>query len=134
MGNISPQLTIKMDYSSTGTTTGNFSINVNDELTTAIPNTSLSTITVTTTGANSIIVPNVDSCKYVYIKHKGINSAGSTSGTDKIRVETADGTQIAELQAGEFMFFPYYGGGACKLQLETSANTCQAEYGYWTRG
>jgi|2_EtaG_2_1085320.scaffolds.fasta_scaffold00692_29 hypothetical protein len=134
MATLKPALSLTMEYSSTGVTTGEFLINISDELSTAIPNVNLSTVTVTTTGGDNVIVPSVDSCKYVYVKHKGINAAGDSSGTDKVRVETADGTQIAELQSGEFMFFPYYGGGACKIQLEASANTCQAEYGYWTRG
>jgi len=70
----------------------------------------------------------------VYIKHTGLNQAGSSSGADKVKVETADGTSIMELQSGEFAFFPHYAGGAGLIQLETSANTCQVEYAYFTRG
>ena len=91
-------------------------------------------ITATTTGGDNIIVPNVDSPRYVYIKHLGLNSAGSSSGTDKVVVETADGTQILELKIEEFAFFPFYAGGAGKLQLQTSANTVQVEYAFFTRG
>ena len=29
---------------------------------------------------------------------------------------------------------PFYAGGAGKLQLQTSANTVQVEYAYFTRG
>ena len=94
----------------------------------------ISKITATTTGNESIIVPSVDSPRYIYVKHLGLNSAGSTSGADKVVVETADGTQIMELKINEFAFFPYYAAGAGLLQLQTSANTVQVEYAVFTRG
>lgn len=103
-------------------------------LTVVSPIINISKITATTTGGDNIIVPNLDSPRYVYLKHTGLNSAGSSSGTDKVVVETADGTQILELKIGEFAFFPFYAGGAGKLQLQTSANTVQVEYAYFTRG
>jgi len=110
------------------------SMTVTDSLTVVSPIVNISKITATTTGGDNIIVPNVDSPRYVYIKHLGLNSAGSTSGTDKVVVETADGTQILELKIEEFAFFPFYAGGAGKLQLQTSANTVQVEYAFFTRG
>ena len=107
---------------------------VTDSLTVVSPTINLSKITATTTGGDNIIVPNLDSPRYVYLKHTGLNSAGSSSGVDKVVVETADGTQIMELKFEEFAFFPFYVGGAGKLQLQTSANTVQVEYAYFTRG
>lgn len=110
------------------------SFTVTDSLTVVSPIVNVSKITATTTGGDNIIVPNLDSPRYVYLKHTGLNSAGSGSGADKVVVETADGTQIIELKLGEFAFFPFYAGGAGKLQLQTSANTVQVEYAYFTRG
>ena len=110
------------------------SMTVTDSLTVVSPIVNISKITATTTGGDSIIVPDVNSPRYVYIKHLGLNSAGSSSGTDKVVVETADGTQILELKIEEFAFFPFYAGGAGKLQLEASANTVQVEYAFFTRG
>tara|TARA_R110000744_G_scaffold224513_2_gene343087 strand:+ start:437 stop:835 length:399 start_codon:yes stop_codon:yes gene_type:complete len=110
------------------------SFTVTDSLTVVSPTINLSKITATTTGGDNIIVPNLDSPRYVYLKHTGLNSAGSSSGVDKVVVETADGTQIMELKFEEFAFFPFYAGGAGKLQLQTSANTVQVEYAYFTRG
>jgi len=110
------------------------SMTVTDSLTVVSPIVNISKITATTTGGDNIIVPNVDSPRYVYIKHLGLNSAGSSSGTDKVVVETADGTQILELKIEEFAFFPFYAGGAGKLQLQASANTVQVEYAFFTRG
>ena len=110
------------------------SFTVSTGLTVVSPTINLSLVTATTTGGDTVIVPNLDSPRYVYLKHTGLNSAGSSSGTDKVVVETADGTQIMELKINEFAFFPFYAGGAGKLQLQTSANTVQVEYAFFTRG
>ena len=130
MATLTPTLTLE----STDATSDALSLSVTDSLTIVSPLVNISKITATTTGGDSIIVPNLDSPRYVYLKHMGLNSAGSSSGTDKVVVETADGTQIIELKIGEFAFFPFYAGAAGKLQLQASANTVQVEYAYFTRG
>ena len=127
-------LNVNLTLSSTDMSSDNLNMTVTDALTVLSPSITPSLITATTTGGDNIIVPNVNSAKYVYIKHTGLNSAGASSGTDKVEVETADGTPIMELKAGEFAFFPYFAQGACKLQLQTDANTVQVEYAYFTRG
>ena len=126
-------LNVNLTLSSTDISSDNLNMTVTDALTVLSPSITPSLITATTTGGDNIIVPNVNSAKYVYIKHTGLNSAGASSGTDKVEVETADGTPIMELKAGEFAFFPYYAQGACKIGLETDANTVQVEYAYFTR-
>tara|TARA_R100000734_G_C3289319_1_gene81398 strand:+ start:101 stop:385 length:285 start_codon:yes stop_codon:yes gene_type:complete len=93
----------------------------------------MSRITATTTGNASIILPSIDATRYVYIKHLGLNSAGGDSGADQVKVETADGTEIMRISKNEFAFFPHHAGGAGLLQLETTANTVQVEYAYYTR-
>ena len=127
-------LTPKLTLTSSDASSDALSMTVSDDLTVVSPIINISKITATTTGGDNIIVPNLDSPRYVYLKHTGLNSAGTSSGTDKVVVETADGTQILELKIGEFAFFPFYVGGAGKLQLQTSANTVQVEYAYFTRG
>ena len=127
-------LTTTLTLASTDASSDVLSMTVTDALTVVSPIINISKITATTTGGDNIIVPNLDSPRYVYLKHTGLNSAGSSSGSDKVVVETADGTQIIELKLGEFAFFPFYAGGAGKLQLQTSANTVQVEYAYFTRG
>lgn len=109
-------------------------IRVSDVLTISNPAVGLSRVSATTTGNATIIAPSVDAERFVYIRHLGLTSAGAKNTTDKLKVETADGTHIAELRAGEFLFLPYYDGNASLLQLEASANTVQAEYAYFTRG
>tara|TARA_R100000900_G_scaffold95066_1_gene73795 strand:+ start:37 stop:429 length:393 start_codon:yes stop_codon:yes gene_type:complete len=127
-------LNATLTLSSTDVSSDTLSMTVTDSLTVVSPIVNISTITATNTGGDSIIVPNVDSPRYVYLKHTGLNSAGSSSGTDKVHVETGDSATIMELKIGEFAFFPYYAEGAGLLQLETSANTVQVEYAFFTRG
>ena len=130
MATLTPTLTL----TSSDISSDSLSLSVTDSLTVVSPIVNISTITATTTGGNNIIVPSLDSPRYVYLKHTGLNSAGSSSGTDKVHVETADSATIMELKIGEFAFFPYYAEGAGLLQLETSANTVQVEYAFFTRG
>jgi hypothetical protein len=129
MATLTPTLTLTSSDVSSDT----LSLSVTDSLTVEAPIINVSTITATTTGNASIILPSVNAARYVYLKHTGLNSAGSSSGTDKVEVETADGTAIMELKSGEFAFFPYFAQGAGLLQLEASANTVQVEYAYFTR-
>ena len=127
-------VTLKLEAVAGQIASDSIALEVTDALTVVSPSVTPSLITATTTGGDHIIVPNLDSPRYVYLKHTGLNTSGSTSGTDKVVVETADGTQIMELKTGEFAFFPYYAEGAGLLQLEASANTVQVEYAFFTRG
>ena len=122
-----------LSLSSTDVSSDALSFSVTDTGSVTAPTINLSKITATTTGANSIIVPEVNSTKYVYIKHLGLNAAGGSSGADQIIVETADNVEIMRISKDEFAFFPFYQGGPCKLQLEATANTVQVEYAYFTR-
>jgi len=127
-------LNATLTLASTDISSDTLSMTVTDSLTVVSPIVNISTITATGTGNASIIVPSVDAPRYVYLKHTGLNSAGSSSGVDKVHVETADGTTIMELKLGEFAFFPYYAEGAGLIQLEVSANTVQVEYAFFTKG
>jgi len=126
-------LSVKLNLTSGGGGTP-LNINVSDILTVTNPAVGASRVSATTTGDATIIAPSVDAERFIYIRHLGLDSSGAKNTTDKLKVETADGTHIAELRAGEFMFLPYYDGNASLLQLEASANTVQAEYAYFTRG
>ena len=121
MATLTPRFTLTGSAADLGAA---LSLSVDDSLTIDEPFIGMSRITASTTGADSIILPSANVPRYVYIKHTGLNSAGSAS-TDKIHVETSDSATIMELKAGEFAFFPYYAEGSCLLQLETSANTVQ---------
>ena len=104
----------------------------------------LSKEVVTTTGANHIILPNLDARRFVYVKHTGLDSTGAATIAD-LHVETyTDNTgsdqAIMILKTGEFAFFPFDNGLADpvngdddnKLQLQATSGTIVAEYSYYT--
>lgn len=126
-------LTTTLTLSSTTVSSDALSFSVTDTANVNAPIENVARITATTTGGSSIIAPNTDAVRYIYIKHLGLNSAGGDSGADQIKVETADGTEIMRISKDEFAFFPHYAGGAGKIQLEATANTVQVEYAYFTR-
>ena len=126
-------LTTTLTLSSTTVSSDALSFSVTDTANVNAPIENVARITATTTGGSSIIAPNTDAVRYIYIKHLGLNSAGGDSGADQIKVETADGTEIMRISKDEFAFFPHYAGGAGKIQLEARANTVQVEYAYFTR-
>ena len=127
------QLTSTLTLASTTVSSDALSFSVTDTANVNAPLENMSRITADNTGGNSIILPSVDATRYVYIKHLGLNSAGGDSGADQVKVETADGTEIMRISKNEFAFFPHHAGGAGLLQLETTANTVQVEYAYYTR-
>mgnify|MGYP003138014650 CR=1 len=127
------QLTSTLTLASTTVSSDALSFSVTDTANVNAPLENMSRITATTTGNASIILPSIDATRYVYIKHLGLNSAGGDSGADQVKVETADGTEIMRISKNEFAFFPHHAGGAGLLQLETTANTVQVEYAYYTR-
>ena len=127
------QLTSTLTLASTTVSSDALSFSVTDTANVNAPIENVARITATTTGGSSIIAPNTDAVRYIYIKHLGLNSAGGDSGADQIKVETADGTEIMRISKDEFAFFPHYAGGAGKIQLEATANTVQVEYAYFTR-
>ena len=109
------------------------SLSVSEVSTVVAPSIGLSKVTVTTTGANSIIIPSLDARRFFYLKHTGVDSGGSAVTTD-IKVEEGDENWFARVGPGEFMFVPLNRDGAQIIQLETTGGTIVAEYAYWTRG
>ena len=117
-----PTLTIK----DTTTFSDEINFSVTDNLTTTAPSSSLSTIAVTTTGANNIIQPSTDGqTRYVFIRHAG--------GSGTINVELTGDVIVGKLSVGEWMFMPV-GGHSLGVQLQSSTGTINAEYAYWTKG
>ena len=108
------------------------SFSVTDSLTVESPSQSLTLVTVTTTGANTVIVPSADARRFLFLRHTGVDSGGSTVTTD-IKVEEGDENWFARVGPGEWMFVPLNADGAQTIQLETTGGTIVAEYAYWTR-
>ena len=129
MATLTPTLTL--NSSDAFSDTLNFS--VTDSLTVTSPSQSLSTATATTTGGDTIIVPSVDVRRYLFVRHTGKDSGGSTVTTD-LKIEEGDGNWFSLLAAGEWLFTPINANGAQLIQLEASGGTIVAEYAYWTKG
>ena len=108
----------------------NFS--VTDSLLVTSPSQSLSTATATTTGADTVIVPNLDARRFLFLRHTSVDSGGSTVTTN-LKVEEGDGNWFSLLGPGEWLFVPLNANGAHKIQLEATGGTIVAEYAYWTR-
>ena len=130
---LKPTLTLE----STGGTTGvsedsTLSLSVAGTLTVTDPMVGISRIACTVTGNETIILPDLDTTRYVYIKNTGLD-ASDTATTDTVKVETANNTRIINLSADEFCFFPHKAENSGLIQLEASANTVVVEYGYWTK-
>ena len=128
MATLTPTLTL----TSTDATTDQLAFSVTDSLSVTSPTVGLSKVTVTTAGASTIIVPNLDATRYFYLKHTGVDSSGSTVTTD-IKVEEADENWFSRLAPGEFLWVPLNRDGVQIIQLETTGGTIVAEYAYWTK-
>tara|TARA_Y100000401_G_C8289587_1_gene207930 strand:+ start:554 stop:961 length:408 start_codon:yes stop_codon:yes gene_type:complete len=130
---LKPTLTLESNSGSTGVSEdSSLSLSVTDTLTVTDPTVGISRVACTTTGNDTVILPDVDVIRYVYIKNTGLD-ASDTATTATIRVEISDNTRIVELGADEFCFFPHKTESSGGLRLEASANTVIAEYGYWTK-
>ena len=105
---------------------------VTDSLVVTSPSQSLSTVTATTTGADTVIVPNIDARRFLFLRHTSVDSGGSTVTTN-LKVEEGDGNWFSLLGPGEWLFVPLNANGAHKIQLEATGGTIVAEYAYWTR-
>ena len=128
MATLTPTLTL----TSTDATTDQLAFSVTDSLSVTAPSVGLSKVTVTTAGASTIIVPNLDATRYFYLKHTGVDSSGSTVTTD-IKVEEGDENWFSRLAPGEFLWVPLNADSGHLIQLETTGGTIVAEYAYWTK-
>ena len=128
MATLTPTLTL----TSTDATTDQLSFSVTDSLSVKHPHQGLSKVSVTTTGADTVVVPNVDATRYFYLRHTGVDTSGSSVTTD-IKVEETDENWFSRLAPGEFLWVPLNADGAHKIQLETTGGTIVAEYAYWTK-
>ena len=130
MATLTPTLTLA---STNGITNETLSLSATDSLTITAPSAGLSTIAVTTTCANNIIQAALDGqTRYVYIKHTGKDSGGSTV-TTTLNVELTGDVIFGKLAAGEWCFLPV-GGHSLGVQLQASSGTIVAEYAHWTKG
>ena len=130
---LKPTLTLESTGGSTGVSEdASLSLSVNDTLTVTDPMIGISRVACTTTGNATIILPDLDTTRYIYIKNTGLDAADEAT-TATIKVEIANNTRIIDLGADEFCFFPHKAENSGLIQLEASTGTVIAEYGYWTK-
>ena len=125
-----PTLSLK----DTTTFSDEINFSVTDILATTSPSQSLSTATAPSGSGNAItLAPSLDARRYLYVKHTGVDSGGSTVTTE-VYVETAGGAWFSKLAAGEWMFLPINANGAQLIQCRATSGTIVVEYAYWTKG
>lgn len=107
-------------------------LSVSDELTVTDPSITHGKVACTVTGNETIILPDLDTTRYVYIKNTGLDASDETT-TATIKVEIANNTRIINLDTDEFCFFPHKAENSGLIQLEASSGTVVADYGYWTK-
>tara|TARA_R110002012_G_scaffold297669_1_gene495710 strand:+ start:178 stop:585 length:408 start_codon:yes stop_codon:yes gene_type:complete len=130
---LKPTLTLTSTSGASGVSEdSSLALSVADTLTVTDPMIGISRIACTTTGNETIILPDLDTTRYVYIKNTGLD-ASDVATTATVKVETANNTRIINLAADEFCFFPHKAENSGLIQLEASADTVIAEYGYWTK-
>jgi len=129
MATLKPRLTLTSTDASENSA---LSLTVSDELSVKNPLVGVSTTVCSTTGNETIILPNLAAARWVYIKNTGVDMDGNTTAAT-VKVEIADNTRIIDLGDDEFCFFPYNAEGSGLIQLEASAGTVVAEYAYWTK-
>jgi hypothetical protein len=130
---LKPTLTLESTGGATGVSEDStLSLSVAGTLTVTDPTIGISRVACTVTGNDTIILPDADVVRYLYIKNTGLD-ASDVATTATVRVEIADNTRIIELGAEEFCFLPHKTEASGGIRLEASADTVIAEYGYWTK-
>ena len=133
MATLKPTLTLSSTAGSTGTSNNaTLALSVSDSLTVTDPMIGVSKVACTVTGNETIILPDLDTTRYVYIKNTGLDASDAAT-TATVKVEIANNTRIINLAADEFCFFPHKDENSGRIQLEASADTVIAEYAYWTK-
>jgi len=124
-----PTLTLK--DSTTFSDEVNFS--VTDSLAVIAPSRSLSLETVTTTGANHIIIPASTATAFLFVRHTGTTD-GSTGTAQWLDLENTDNEAFARLGAGEWLFMPFsHAAASVGVQLQSVSGNIQVEYAFWTK-
>jgi len=123
--------TLTINDTTTFSDTINFS--VTDSLTTAAPSQSLTKVAVAASGGSATTLVAAGSAnQYVFIKHTGKQSDGSTDTTNQLAIELGGNTDLLRLSANEWCFFTSKSDEAVEA-LSSSSQTIIVEYAYWTQ-
>ena len=128
-----PTLTPKLTLDSSDHVTGeNLSLSVDSTLAIGPPYTGLSRIAIANaSGSASMLVPAGSENQYVYVKHTGFASDGSTATDHEVCLELGGTTDLLRLKSGEFCFFTSKSSVTVEA-LSSSTSTILIEYAYWT--
>ena len=90
MATLKPTLTLSSTAGSTGTSNNaTLALSVSDSLTVTDPMIGVSKVACTVTGNETIILPDLDTTRYVYIKNTGLDASDTVIASNvTIKVET----------------------------------------------
>ena len=127
MATLTPTLTLV----STDVTTDALSLSVTDALTVGAPSIGISKVAIAVAGgSDTTLVASSAGNKYVYIKHTGFQSDGSTASNNEIVVDFGT-TDSIRINSGEFAFFPAKASTTITA-ISNHTSTILVEYAYWT--
>ena len=125
-------LTPTLKLESTDAASDALSFSVTDSLTVGAPAVGLSKVAIAAGGgSDTTLVASSAENKYVYIKHTGVQSDGTTATSNEVVIDfgTTDGIR---LNAGEFAWFPAKASTAITA-ISNHTSTIMVEYAYWTK-
>jgi hypothetical protein len=130
MATLTPTLTLN----STDAFSDVVNFSVTDSLTTAAPSQSLTKVAIAVSGGSaSTLVAAGSANQYVFIRHTGYQSDGTSATTNQLAIELGGNTDLLRLSAGEWCFFTSKSDQAVEA-LSSSSQTILVEYAYWTQG
>ena len=124
-----PTLTIK----DATTFSDEINFSVTDSLTVGAPSQSLTKVAIAASGGSATTLVAAGSAnQYVFIRHTGKQSDGSTDTTNQLAIELGGNTDLLRLSANEWCFFTSKSDQAVEA-LSSSSQTIIVEYAYWTQ-
>ena len=110
------------------------SFSVTDSLTTAAPSQSLTKVAIAVSGGSATtLVASGAGNQYVFIRHTGYQSDGSTATTNQLAIALGGNADMLRLSANEWCWFTSKSDEAITA-LSSSSQTILIEYAYWTQG
>ena len=129
MGTLVPTLTL----TDSTTFSDDISFSVTDSLNVTAPSQSLTTVAIeASSGSVTAIKPSGADNQYIFVRHTGYQSDGTTATTNQVLVKAASQEAI-RLKTGEWAFFPCHSGTVLNA-ISSSTHTIIIEYAYWTAG
>tara|TARA_R100000808_G_scaffold18493_1_gene40509 strand:+ start:111 stop:503 length:393 start_codon:yes stop_codon:yes gene_type:complete len=122
--------TLKLE-STDATSDSAFSLSLTDELSVGQPQLGLSRKAAEASSGSTVeLIPTGSVTKYVYIRHTGKQSDGSTSTTQALNVYFNSEFSLS-IKAEEFAFIPVRSTATVNA-IGSSTHTIQVEYAYWS--